>query len=142
MGWDDGDGSYHYSGISVRLYGWYPPKKGTGQRDESAAILVAIGVNSDESHEDKNSWTCVLQSLKNHGLHSTRLIIGDRCFDLMEVIHEVFSGTLYLRCMVHFMRNIHYDAPHFQGKEVGSCSGYFFPEGHGCLPLKSCVFSD
>ena len=116
-------------------------KKNWGGVIESIAILVAIGVNSDGKREvigaaeggreDKESWIRFLRSLKDRGLHGTRLIVGDRCLGLVEAIHEVFSDALYQRCMVHFMRNILCDVPRSRGKEVGAMLKAIFAQEDG-----------
>ena len=105
-------------------------KKNWGGVIEGIAILVAIGVNTDGNREvigameggkeDKESWLRFLRHLKERGLHGVRLIVGDKCAGLMPVIQEVFPGSLYQRCMVHFMRNVLCDVPHSRGKEVGN----------------------
>ena len=116
-------------------------KKNRGGVIESIAILVAIGVNSDGNREvvgaaeggreDKESRIRFLRSLKDRGLHGTRLIVGDRCLGLVEAIHEVFSDALYQRCMVHFMRNILCDVPRSGGKEVGAMLKAIFAREDG-----------
>ena len=67
------------------------------------AILVAIGVNSDGNREvigateggreDKESWIRFLRSLKDRGLHGTRLIVGARC-----VVFEFYATIILTLC--------------------------------------------
>ena len=105
-------------------------KKNWGGTIESIAVLVAIGVNetgnrevigaAEGGKEDKESWLRFLRSLKERGLRGVRLIVGDKCAGLVEAIGEVYPGSLYQRCMVHFMRNVLCDVPRNRGKEVGN----------------------
>ena len=70
--------------------------------------------------EDKESWLKFLRHLKERGLQEVRLIVGDEYLGLVEAIREVFPGTRYQRCMVHFMRNVLCDVPPSRGKQVGA----------------------
>ena len=47
-------------------------------------------------------------------------MVGDKCLGLVEAIKEVFPGTDYQRCIVHFMRNVFCDVPRKRGKEIGA----------------------
>ena len=104
-------------------------KKNWGGTIENIAILVALGVNSagnreiigaaEGGKEDKESWLKFLRSLKERGLSGVRLMIGDKCLGLVEAIKEVFPGTEYQRCIVHFMRNVFSGVPKSRGKEIG-----------------------
>lgn len=90
-------------GISVRLHGRHLPEKELSGVIESIAILVAIGVNSDGNREvigaaeggreDKESWIRFLRSLKDRGLHGTRLIVGARC-----VVFEFYATIILTLC--------------------------------------------
>jgi transposase-like protein len=105
-------------------------KKNWGGSIENIAILVALGVNSagnreiigaaEGGKEDKESWMQFLRSLKERGLKGVRLMVGDKCLGLIEAIKEVFPGTDYQRCIVHFMRNVFCDVPRKRGKEIGA----------------------
>ena len=105
-------------------------KKNWGGTIENIAILVALGVNSagnreiigaaEGGKEDKESWLKFLRSLKARGLTGTRVMVGDKCLGLVEVIREVFPDTEYQRCIVHFMRNVFCNVPRTRGKEIGA----------------------
>ena len=105
-------------------------KKNWGGTIENIAILVALGVNSagnreiigaaEGGKEDKESWLKFLRSLKERGLSSVRLMIGDKCLGLVEAIKEVFPDAEYQRCIVHFMRNIFCNVPRTRCKEIGA----------------------
>ena len=80
------------------------------------AILVEITVNKDGYREvlgdaegmkeDKASWVSFLQWLRGRGLVGVKLIFGDKCLGMLEVVGKVFSKTKYQRCAVHFYRNV------------------------------------
>lgn len=80
------------------------------------AILVAIAVNEDGYREvlgaaegmkeDKASWVSFFQWLKGRGLDGVKLIVGDKCLGMLEVVGEVFPDAKYQRCVVHFYRNV------------------------------------
>ena len=57
-------------------------------------------------------------SLKERGLHGTRLFIGDRCLGLLEAIGEVFPEAKYQRCTIHFYRNVFSVVPRSKVKLV------------------------
>ena len=56
--------------------------------------------------EDKVSWVNFFQWLRGRGLDGVKLIVGDRCMGMLEVVGEVFPDAKYQRCIVHFYRNI------------------------------------
>ena len=35
-----------------------------------------------------------------------KLIVGDKCMGMLEVVDEVFPDAKYQRCTVHFYRNV------------------------------------
>ena len=46
------------------------------------------------------------QWLRGHSLDGVKLIVGDKCMGMLEVVGEVFPDTKYQRCTVHFYRNV------------------------------------
>ncbi len=121
-------------------------KKNWGGTIESIAILVALGVNSagnreiigaaEGGKEDKESWLQFLRSLKARGLTGVRLMIGDKCLGLVEAIREVFPGTEYQRCIVHFMRNVFCSVPRSRSKEIGNKMKAIFAQEDRAACLK------
>jgi len=116
-------GNYPY----VYLDGMYL-KRNWGGEYENVAILIAMAVN-DEGYrevigaaegmkEDKASWMEFLKSLKQRGLTGTQLFIGDKCLGLLEAVNEVYPGSKYQRCTVHFYRNVFSVVPRSRMKEV------------------------
>jgi len=103
-------------------------KRNWGGEYENVAILIAMAVN-DEGYrevigaaegmkEDKASWMEFLKSLKQRGLTGTQLFIGDKCLGLLEAVNEVYPGSKYQRCTVHFYRNVFSVVPRSRMKEV------------------------
>lgn len=68
----------------------------------------------------RESWRSFLVSLKERGLHGTRLFIGGRCLGLLEAIGEVFPEVNYQRCVVHFYRNVFSVVPRGKMKQVAA----------------------
>ena len=116
-------------------------KRNWGGEYENVAILIAMAVNdegyrevigaSEGMKEDKASWYEFLKSLKQRCLQGTQLFIGDKCLGLLEAVNEVFPGSKFQRCTVHFYRNVFSVTPRSKVKEVAAmlkaihCPGLF-----------------
>lgn len=82
----------------------------------SLAMVIAIGVDqTGERHllgfdlgasEDEDFWLAFLRSLMDRGLKTVQLTISDAHQGLKKAVSQVFSGTSWQRCRVHFMRNL------------------------------------
>lgn len=80
-----------------------------GGEYENVAILVAIAVNEDGYREvlgaaegmkeDKASWVSFFQRLRGRGLDGVKLVVGDKCFGMLEAVGEVFPEAKNLRSM-------------------------------------------
>ena len=91
-------------------------RRNWGGKYENVAILVAIAVNEDGycevlgaaegMKEDKASCVNFFQWLRGRGLDGVRLIVGDKCLGMLEVVREVFPDAKYQRCTFHFYRNV------------------------------------
>jgi transposase-like protein len=91
-------------------------KKNWGGEVENISVLVAVGVDSEGyrkvlgvaegCREDKESWLNFLRHLKDRGLAGVRLFISDKCLGLVEALGEVYPGSKWQRCTVHFYRNV------------------------------------
>ena len=68
--------------------------------------------------EDKASWVSCFQWLKSRGLDGVNLIVGDKCFGMLEAVGEVFPQAKYQRCTVHFYRNVFSVVPRSKAKLV------------------------
>jgi transposase-like protein len=105
-------------------------KRNWGGSYENVAVLIAMAVSEDGTREvigaaegmkeDKDSWRAFLIGLKERGLSGTRLFIGDKCLGMLDAIHEVFPGSDYQRCVVHFYRNVFTVVPRGKVKEVAA----------------------
>ena len=89
-------------------------RRNRGGEFENVAILVAIAVNEDGYREvlgaaegmkeDKASWGDFFQWLRRRGLDGVKLVLGDKCFGMLETVGEVFPEAKYQRCTVYFYR--------------------------------------
>jgi putative transposase len=80
----------------------------------SAAVIVAVGVNTDGRREvlgldigpseAETFWTDFLRKLARRGLRGVKLVISDAHEGLKAAAAKVLSTT-WQRCRVHFMRN-------------------------------------
>lgn len=91
---------------------------------------MAIAVNEDGycevlgaaegMKEDRASWISFFQWLKDRGLDGVKLIIGDKCLEMLEAVGEVFPEAKYQRCVVHFYRNVFSVVPKSKVKLVAN----------------------
>lgn len=82
----------------------------------SKAVYIAQGVTEFNKREvigftvsveeSKEAWTTFFQGLRSRGLTQPKLIISDAHSGLKAAIKELFVGTSWQRCTVHFLRNI------------------------------------
>ena len=56
--------------------------------------------------EDKASWGRPFQWLRGRGLDGVKLVVGNKCFGMLEAVGEVFPEAKCQRCTVHFYRNV------------------------------------
>ncbi len=70
--------------------------------------VLGFAIQEVESYQ---AWSCFLKSLKARGLNQPNLIISDAHEGLKKAIKEVFLGTSWQRCTVHFKRNIFSSLP-------------------------------
>src|SRR5215467_13319610 len=81
----------------------------------SVAVIIAVGVNSDGRREvlgmdigpseAETFWTAFLRKLARRGLRGVKLVICDAHEGIKAAIAKVLHAT-WLRCRVHFMRNV------------------------------------
>lgn len=82
----------------------------------SKAVYIAQGVNEDNrreiigfkvaNSESKETWSSFFKVLRERGLTTPKMIISDAHTGLRAAVKEVFVGTVWQRCTVHFLRNI------------------------------------
>ena len=78
-------------------------RRNWGGEYENVAVLVAIAVNEDGFREvlgaaegmkeDKASWVSFFQWLRGRGLDGVKLIVGDKCMEMLEAVGEVFPDV-------------------------------------------------
>jgi putative transposase len=83
---------------------------------QSQAVVVAYGIAEDGKREpigldvvdteSYTSWSGFFRELLERGLKGVRLVISDAHAGLTKAIGEIFLGTVWQRCKVHFMRNV------------------------------------
>jgi transposase-like protein len=81
----------------------------------SAAVIVAVGVNTDGRREvlgmavgpseAETFWTEFLRSLARRGLRGVKLVVSDAHEGIKAAVAKVMH-TSWQRCRVHFMRNL------------------------------------
>ena len=91
-------------------------KRSWGGSVENVGILVAIGIDrevigvtegmKEGMKEDRSSWEQFFRGMVERGLKGVRLVVGDRCADLVATVNSMLPDAGYQRCMVHFMRNV------------------------------------
>ena len=97
---------------------------------ERLCALVIVGVNDrgekhflaieDGMRESIQSWKDVLLDLKERGLSSPKLAIGDGAMGFWGALEEVFPQTKHQRCWVHKTANVlnyPYGLPSGEGQE-------------------------
>lgn len=87
-----------------------------GGRVKSQAFIIAIGLSAESRREvlgftvghaeNYHSWRDFLRGLVSRGLTPPILTITDAHEGLKKAVEEVFSGSSWQRCRVHFQRNI------------------------------------
>jgi len=81
----------------------------------SAAVIIAVGVNSDGRREvlgmdigpseAETFWTAFVRKLARRGLRGVKLVISDAHEGLKAAVSKVLHAS-WQRCRVHFMRNV------------------------------------
>ncbi len=87
----------------------------------SKAFMVALAIKKDGLREvigfnvydaeDNYSWEHFLQSLKDRGLNTVRLVISDAHKSIRKAVANVYPKVAWQRCQVHLERNILDAAP-------------------------------
>ena len=87
-----------------------------GLEKEKAALLVAVGVLRDGRkvvlavepghRESTEAWSAVLRDLKQRGMRSPRLVIGDGHLGIWGALRNVFPDADEQRCWNHRMVNV------------------------------------
>jgi putative transposase len=87
-----------------------------GLEKEKAALLVVIGAMRDGSkqvlwvqaghRESTEAWSAILRELKQRGLNSPQLVIGDGALGIWGALANVFPGAAEQRCWNHRLVNV------------------------------------
>ncbi|MFZ2489022.1 MAG: IS256 family transposase [Anaerolineae bacterium] len=87
-----------------------------GGRVQNQAFIVAIGLSSEGRREvlgftvghaeNYHTWLNFLRSLVSRGLTPPLLTITDAHEGVKKAVSEVFTGSSWQRCRVHFTRNV------------------------------------
>ena len=99
-----------------------------GLESEKAAILVLIGVNEqgrkelvsvmEGYRESAESWREIWRGVKERGMESPVLVIGDGIAGLWKAVAEVYPTAKSQRCWKHKMANIVDKVPRMKQEEV------------------------
>lgn len=108
---DLSDTSYTYLIIDAR----YEKIRVAGQV-VNQAVLIIVGVNEAgyrevlsveiANLESESTWGEIFKRLKDRGLRGIRLVVSDDHQGLKNALFRYFSGVLWQRCQVHFIRNL------------------------------------
>ncbi|MBQ6014293.1 MAG: IS256 family transposase [Firmicutes bacterium] len=82
----------------------------------SKAFMIALAIRSDGMREivgfgvydaeENYSWTEFLQSLKERGLNTVKMVISDAHRSIRKAIAKIYPQAAWQRCQVHLIRNI------------------------------------
>jgi transposase-like protein len=96
----------------------------------STAIMIAYGVNMEGKrevlaiepfiNESYETWKSFFDKLKQRGLQNIALLISDAHYGIQKAFKEVYLGSSWQRCKVHFMRNILAHVPHRAKESFGA----------------------
>ena len=129
-------------------YVWLDATYVKARRDHhivSAAIIVAVGVNTDGRREvlgmtighseAEPFWVEFLRGLTRRGLRGVKLVVSDAHEGLKAAITKVLSAT-WQRCRVHFMRNALAYAGKSQRRIVSAWIGTAFAQDDAAAARK------
>ena len=101
---------------------------GVGQEPERTAVLCVLGVRADGTkellalelgyRESTASWAAVLRDLRDRGLLSPLVAVGDGALGLWAALDEVFPPTAHQRCWNHRILNVQDKLPKRLGAEA------------------------
>lgn len=80
------------------------------------AVLMIAGINEDGKREilgveianieSEATWGDIFSRLKERGLHGVEFIVSDGHKGIREAVKKHFTGCIWQRCRVHYIRNI------------------------------------
>jgi len=117
------NGDYPYLVIDAR----YEKVRVAGQVVDQA-VLILVGVNAQGFREllgveiadleSESTWGDIFGQLKDRGLKGVRLVVSDDHRGLRKALTRYFTGCVWQRCRVHFIRNICGHVPLKERKEL------------------------
>ncbi len=82
----------------------------------SQGVLIVVGVDEEGFREvlgvwcadleSEATWSRVFRELKERGLEGVSYVVSDDHEGLTKAIARYFQGVVWLRCQVHFIRNV------------------------------------
>lgn len=82
----------------------------------SNGVLVVVGISEYgyreilgtwiANSESESNWSQAFSELQDRGLRGVEYIVSDSHKGLKKAINKYFSGSIWQRCFVHFIRNI------------------------------------
>jgi transposase-like protein len=104
----------------------------------SLALVIAMGVDEEgELHllgfdlgasEEAAFWLAFLRSLVRRGVERVQLVVSDAHEGLKQAVGQVFAGSSWQRCRVHFMRNLLAHIPKRDKKSVAAAARLVFEQ--------------
>lgn len=83
---------------------------------EKEAVSIVMGIDMEgypevlafsiQPEETKEGWKEILQSLRERGLKSARILVSDGFAGIGEIVSELLPGCLHQRCYLHLARNL------------------------------------
>jgi len=93
------------------------------------AIFVAMAINKQGKREilaidtmeseSSDNWQVFFSKLQQRGLSKVDLIVSDAHAGIQKAVTKSFTGSVWQRCKVHFMRNILARVPSSSKKIIG-----------------------
>ena len=78
--------------------------------------------------EEAAFWLAFLRSLVRRGVERVQLVISDAHEGLKQAVEQVFAGSSWQRCRVHFMRNLLAHIPKRDKKTVAATVRLIFEQ--------------
>jgi len=118
-GWADEYATWNRRSLAAHQYAYLWADGvylGVGSEDEKSALLCIVGAREDGTkellalelgyRESAESWKGVLRNLRDRGLATPLLAVGDGGLGLWAALDEVFPQTEHQRCWNHRVLNV------------------------------------
>ena len=116
--WEDDYVNWSKSSLRSKkyVYWWVDGVHFKVRDDENRCVLVVMGVNDrgekelialeDGFRESTESWSSVLRNLKERGVNSPALVVGDGALGFWGAVTSIFPEAKHQRCWFHKMGNV------------------------------------